>query len=99
MLNKLGEMGILREGGQGDERGLVPLSEVERKVGVSAFARRRLGVVMTRLRMADTVQAVCSVSESLLSNSALGRAKFCQGPKMRQYQSTDNWWNPRPSSS
>lgn len=33
------------------------LSEVERKVGVSRLARRRLGVVMTRLRMADTVQS------------------------------------------
>lgn len=43
-------MGILSEG--------VKLSEVERKVGVSRFCRRRLGVVMTRLRMSETVQGV-----------------------------------------
>lgn len=42
-------MGILSQG--------TKLSEVERKVGVSRLARRRLGVVMTRLRMADTVQS------------------------------------------
>ena len=33
------------------------LSEVERKVGVSRMARRRLGVVMTRLGMAENVTA------------------------------------------
>ena len=37
------------------------LSEVERKITVSCMCRRRLGVVMTRLRMADTVQAVCMI--------------------------------------
>ena len=42
-------MGILSQG--------TKLSEVERKVGVSRLARRRLGVVMTRLGMADTVQS------------------------------------------
>ncbi len=40
-------MGILSE--------RIKLSEVERKVGVSRLARRRLGVVMTRLGMAETV--------------------------------------------
>ncbi|KAL8780216.1 MAG: hypothetical protein Q9194_001047 [Teloschistes cf. exilis] len=48
MLEKLYDMGVLSEG--------VKLSEVERKVGVSRFCRRRLGVVMTRLRMSETVQ-------------------------------------------
>lgn len=33
------------------------LSKVERKIGVSRLARRRLGVVMTRLGMAETVQS------------------------------------------
>lgn len=33
------------------------LGDVERKIGVSRLARRRLGVVMTRLRMADDVTA------------------------------------------
>ena len=49
LLEKLYDMGILSQG--------TKLSEVERKVGVSRLARRRLGVVMTRLGMADTVQS------------------------------------------
>ncbi|KAL8805628.1 MAG: hypothetical protein Q9223_005180 [Gallowayella weberi] len=47
LLEKLYDMGILSEG--------VKLSEVERKLGVSRLCRRRLGVVMTRLRMSETV--------------------------------------------
>ncbi|KAH0538121.1 Small subunit (SSU) processome component [Glutinoglossum americanum] len=47
VLEKLYAMGVLSHGSK--------LSEVERKVGVSAFARRRLGVVMTRLRMCERV--------------------------------------------
>jgi len=47
LLEKLYDMGILSE--------RIKLSEVERKVGVSRLARRRLGVVMTRLGMAETV--------------------------------------------
>jgi len=54
MLEKLFDMGIIASGGAG---GTGKLSDVEHKVTVSAFARRRLGVVMTRLQMADTVQA------------------------------------------
>ena len=50
MLEKLYDMGVLPTG--------VRLSEVERKLGVSRFCRRRLGVVMTRLRMSETVQGV-----------------------------------------
>ncbi|KAK4953421.1 U3 small nucleolar ribonucleoprotein imp3 [Elasticomyces elasticus] len=53
LLEKLWDMGILGTGGGGKGK----LSDVERKVTVSAFCRRRLGVVMTRLRMADTVSA------------------------------------------
>ncbi|KAL1632061.1 U3 small nucleolar ribonucleoprotein imp3 [Neofusicoccum ribis] len=52
LLEKLEDMGILSTG-----TGSRKLSDVERRATVSAFARRRLGVVMTRLRMADTVQA------------------------------------------
>lgn len=48
-------MGILSQG--------TKLSEVERKVGVSRLARRRLGVVMTRLGMADTVQSALKFIE------------------------------------
>ena len=54
MLEKLYDMGIIGTGSGGKGK----LSEVEKKVTVSSFCRRRLGVVMTRLRMADTVQAV-----------------------------------------
>ena len=39
------------------------LSEVERKLSVSRLARRRLGVVMTRLGMADTMQAALKFIE------------------------------------
>ncbi|KAF1985451.1 U3 small nucleolar ribonucleo protein imp3 [Aulographum hederae CBS 113979] len=53
LLEKLFQMGILGTGGGGKGK----LSDVENKVTVSAMARRRVGVVMTRLRMAETVQA------------------------------------------
>jgi len=53
-------MGII---GTGGATGTGKLSDVEHKVTVSAFARRRLGVVMTRLGMADTVQAAIGFVE------------------------------------
>ncbi|KAF2862978.1 U3 small nucleolar ribonucleoprotein imp3 [Piedraia hortae CBS 480.64] len=52
LLEKLFDMGLLKTGGGGKGK----LSDVER-ISVSAFCRRRLGVVMTRLRMAETVSA------------------------------------------
>jgi U3 small nucleolar ribonucleoprotein protein IMP3 len=50
------------------DQGLLPspntlLSRVEKDLTVSAFARRRLPVVMTRLRMAETVQAATKFIE------------------------------------
>ncbi|KAI9658696.1 MAG: Small subunit (SSU) processome component [Bathelium mastoideum] len=59
LLAKLFEMGILGQGGGGRGK----LSDVEHKVTVSAMARRRLAVVMTRLRMADTMQAAVKFVE------------------------------------
>ncbi|KAK3058258.1 U3 small nucleolar ribonucleoprotein imp3 [Extremus antarcticus] len=53
LLEKLHDMGLLGIGGGGKGK----LSDVEHKVTVSAFCRRRLGVVMTRLRMSETVSA------------------------------------------
>lgn len=53
LMEKLWDIGILGTGGGGKGK----LSDVEHKVTVSAFCRRRLGVVMTRLRMAETVSA------------------------------------------
>ena len=64
LLEKCYDMGFLGTAGAGGGRG--KLSEVEKKVSVSALCRRRLGVVMTRLGMGDTVQAVCSCSMLLL---------------------------------
>ena len=55
LLEKLYDMGFLSTAGAG---GRGKLSEVEKKITVSSMCRRRLGVVMTRLKMADTVQAV-----------------------------------------
>ncbi|KAL1836291.1 hypothetical protein VTJ49DRAFT_5337 [Mycothermus thermophilus] len=55
LLDKLYDMGILGTKSK--------LSQVEHNVTVSAFARRRLPVVMTRLRMAETVQAATKMIE------------------------------------
>ncbi|RCI07676.1 hypothetical protein L249_5757 [Ophiocordyceps polyrhachis-furcata BCC 54312] len=55
LLNKLYDMGVLSSRSK--------LSSVENNVTVSAFARRRLPVVMTRLRMAQTVQAATKMIE------------------------------------
>ncbi|KAL3963355.1 hypothetical protein ACCO45_000359 [Purpureocillium lilacinum] len=55
LLNKLYDMGILSSKSK--------LSAVEHGVTVSAFARRRLPVVMTRLKMAETVQAATKMIE------------------------------------
>ncbi|KAM5352565.1 hypothetical protein ACJ41O_005287 [Fusarium nematophilum] len=55
LLNKLYDMGILSSASK--------LSAVESGVTVSAFARRRLPVLMTRLRMAETVQAATKMIE------------------------------------
>jgi U3 small nucleolar ribonucleoprotein protein IMP3 len=39
------------------------LSDVEKSVSVSAFCRRRLPVVLTRLRMSETIQAANKLIE------------------------------------
>jgi U3 small nucleolar ribonucleoprotein protein IMP3 len=39
------------------------LSEIEKSVTVSAFCRRRLPVVLTRLRMAETISAATKLIE------------------------------------
>ncbi|GAB7366305.1 hypothetical protein MBLNU230_g8105t1 [Neophaeotheca triangularis] len=59
LLEKLHDMGLLGVGGGGRGK----LSDVERKVTVSAFCRRRLAVVMTRLRMAENVTAATKFVE------------------------------------
>ncbi|KAI0024131.1 alpha-L RNA-binding motif-containing protein [Xylariomycetidae sp. FL0641] len=55
LLDKLYDMGILSSSSK--------LSNVEHGATVSALARRRLPVVMTRLRMAETVQAATKLIE------------------------------------
>ncbi|KAH8785353.1 hypothetical protein F5883DRAFT_85679 [Diaporthe sp. PMI_573] len=55
LLEKVYDMGILSSTSK--------LSSVEHGATVSAFARRRLPVVMTRLRMAETVQAATKMIE------------------------------------
>lgn len=59
LLEKLFDMGILGTGGGGRGK----LSDVEHKVTVSSFARRRLPVLMQRLYMADTITAAISYVE------------------------------------
>lgn len=62
VLEKLWDMGVLKKG---REQG-GSLSSVEREVTVSAFARRRLGVIMVRMGMVELVSAVCVSSILLL---------------------------------
>jgi U3 small nucleolar ribonucleoprotein protein IMP3 len=59
LLSKLFDLGVLGTGGGGRGK----LSDIEHKLTVSAFARRRLPVVMTRLRMADHIQAAVKLIE------------------------------------
>ncbi|TKA80871.1 hypothetical protein B0A49_03161 [Cryomyces minteri] len=59
LLAKLFDIGVLGAGAGGTGK----LSDVERKLTVAALCRRRLGVVMTRLGMADTVQAAVKFVE------------------------------------
>ena len=70
LLSKLYDIGILGTEGAG---GRGKLSEVEKKVTVSSMCRRRLGVVMTRLKMADTVQAAIKFIEQGYSHPERGR--------------------------
>ncbi|RQM08024.1 hypothetical protein DH86_00001346 [Scytalidium sp. 3C] len=58
LLEKLYDMGILPSTAANAK-----LSSVEKSVTVSAFARRRLPVVMTRLRMAEHIQAATNLIE------------------------------------
>lgn len=55
LLSKLHDMALLPTTSK--------LSSVENNLTVSAFARRRLPIVMTRLRMAETVQAATKIVE------------------------------------
>ena len=55
LLEKLHDMGILHS--------TSGLSQIENKVTVAAFARRRLAVVLTRLHMAETVRAATEFIE------------------------------------
>ena len=59
LLDKLFDMGVIGTGGGGRGK----LSDVENKVSVSAFARRRLPVVMARLGMADHLAAATKFVE------------------------------------
>lgn len=58
LLEKLYDIGILPSTANTSK-----LSQVEKNVTVSAFCRRRLPVVMTRLRMAETVQTATTLIE------------------------------------
>jgi U3 small nucleolar ribonucleoprotein protein IMP3 len=58
-LEKLFDLGVLGTGGGGRGK----LSDIENKLTVSAFARRRLPVIMTRLRMADHIQTATKLIE------------------------------------
>ncbi|KAL9058357.1 MAG: hypothetical protein Q9162_001812 [Coniocarpon cinnabarinum] len=59
LLDKLFDMGVVGTGGGGRGK----LSDVENKITVSAFARRRLPIMMTRMQMADHIQAATKFVE------------------------------------
>lgn len=65
MLDKLHDLGILNANVNASGAGVTgaKLSDVEHKITVSAFARRRLAVVMTRLKMAQTVSVAARFVE------------------------------------
>jgi U3 small nucleolar ribonucleoprotein protein IMP3 len=59
LLQKLFDLGVLGTGGGGKGK----LSDVENKVTVSAFCRRRLPVVMQKLGMAQTLEQAATYIE------------------------------------
>ena len=56
MLGKCYDMGLVDVG--------VKMSDLLNKVTVSSFARRRLGVVMVRLKMSESIKQVCILSSA-----------------------------------
>lgn len=62
LLNKLYDMGVLNSSAK--------LSDVENKLTVSAFCRRRLAVFMCMAKMAETVSAVSSPSMPFCSSNS-----------------------------
>lgn len=84
LLSKLHDMGILNTSTSTSNSTTTSttgkLSAVEHKATVSAFARRRLPVVMTRLKMADTVQAATKFVEQghvRVGTEVVTEAAFC----------------------
>lgn len=60
LLGKCYDMGLVDVGNK--------MSDLFKKVTVSSFARRRLGVVMVRLKMSETVKQVCNVDLAFFNN-------------------------------
>lgn len=79
-------MGIIGTEGAG---GRGKLSEVEKKVTVSSLCRRRLAVIMTRLHMADTIQAATKFIEQghvrvgpvVQTDPAFLWSVYCESPR------------------
>jgi U3 small nucleolar ribonucleoprotein protein IMP3 len=62
LLGKCYDMGLLDVGNK--------MSDLLSKINVSCFARRRLGVVMVRLKMSETVKQVSRSVESTVKRRA-----------------------------
>ncbi|CAH7685698.1 hypothetical protein PPACK8108_LOCUS20269 [Phakopsora pachyrhizi] len=56
LLDKLYDLGILDGSGRTEDHNGGKMSDIESKVTVSAFCRRRLAVIACRLKMAETVK-------------------------------------------
>ena len=68
LLSKLYDIGVLNT--------TAKLSEIENKLTVAAFCRRRLGVVMHRLKMAESVSAVSAKALAVDLSSSAHRAEY-----------------------
>lgn len=58
LLSKLYDMGVLNTSAK--------LSDVENKLSVASFCRRRLAVFMCMSKMSETVSAVCAYPETTM---------------------------------
>ncbi|KAG0146471.1 hypothetical protein CROQUDRAFT_671099 [Cronartium quercuum f. sp. fusiforme G11] len=56
LLDKLYDLGLMDGSGRTEESGGGKMSDIEKKITVSAFCRRRLGVMVCRMKMAETVK-------------------------------------------
>ncbi|KAH9819011.1 hypothetical protein DFH28DRAFT_1122579 [Melampsora americana] len=60
LLNKLYDLGLMDGNGRTDDSNGGKMSDIQKKITVSAFCRRRLAVMVCRMKMSETVKMVIS---------------------------------------